>query len=99
VAQIARTLFVLVTNLAFIAACVLLLVLFFRRRKAFRTGYIIMLVSGAAVNAIEVATGWLLLREATAPTAVLQIAVAALQAVVWILYMKRSRRVARTFVR
>jgi transglutaminase-like putative cysteine protease len=99
VVQAARTLFDLVTNLASIAACILLLVLFFRRRRAFKPGYIIMVATGAAVNVIQIAAGWLTLREAAASTAVLQVVVAALQAVVWILYMRRSRRVARTFVR
>lgn len=97
--QAAHTLFVLVTNMGFIAASILLLVLFFQRRSDFRPAYTWVLACGIAVALLDVGVKGFFLGEQLPSTEVTRIVGAVLSSTGWILYMRRSRRVARTFVR
>jgi hypothetical protein len=94
-------LFELAANIALAVASVLLIVLFFQRRRSFPRGLVALLVAQAVVNIVDLAgAGLLPSSEPGSSAGDVQLAVSTLaSSVVWILYLLRSRRVKLTFVR
>ena len=94
-------LFEVATNVIFAVASVLLLVLFFQRRRQFPRAFMALLAAQVAVTFVDL-VGAGMLPSAQTGSSVQQIRLAVFtltSSVVWILYMLRSRRVRLTFVR
>jgi len=94
-------LFEVAANVALAVASVLLVVLFFQRRRAFPGAFIAMLVTQAIVYLVDVAGSSLVPAGETGTSGSnARLAVSTLaSSAAWIVYLLRSRRVKLTFVR
>lgn len=89
-------LFDLAVNLATVVACVILLVLFFQRRRLFPISYIVFLIGTAVFTIIEAVFSNLVPGNNTSITN--QTLGVVISSVIWVMYMRRSQRVKLTFI-